>query len=85
MGALKGRVARTLLSRPPSAGPPPLRGTAQNVALFFSLLPPIIPFVLPSLCVFSLNFGGVFEGLANRVKPQRPDQTGPPEKEGNTN
>ena len=39
----------------------PSARTAQNFALFFSL-PPEISFFLLSLGVFSLNFGGVFEG-----------------------
>ena len=66
----------------PSPGPAlpldqPFPWTAQNFALFF-----------PSLGVFSLNFGGVFEcrdpqmctfGLSGcRVEPRRPHQTGPP-------
>ena len=55
---------------------------------FFSLSRRKIRSFLPSLGVFSLNFGGVFEdrdpkmctfGLSDcRVKPRRPHQTGPP-------
>ena len=68
----------------PSPGPP-LRRTAQNFALFLSL-PPEISFYLLSLGVFSLSFGGVFEGRGAqmctfglsgcRVKPRR--NFGPP-------
>ena len=58
------------LPDPPFADPPlldpspPLRRTAQNFALFFPSPAPIFTFhsSLPLLGVFSLNFGGVFEG-----------------------
>ena len=56
---------------------------------FFSLSRRKIRSLLPSLGVFSLNFGGVSEGQdpqmcrfglsGCRVKPRRPHQTGPPE------
>ena len=54
---------------------PPFPWTAQNFALFF--LSRHISFFLPSLGVFSWNFGGVFEDRAYRlsgcrVKPRRP-------------
>ena len=64
----------------PSPGPP-FPCTAQNFALFFSS-PAAIRSFLPSLGVFSLNFGGVFEGWdpemctfglsGCRVKPRAP-------------
>ena len=60
---------------------PPFPWTAQNFALFFSLSRRKIRSFLPSLGVFSLNFGGVFEGWnpqmctfvvsGCRVKPRR--------------
>ena len=63
---------------PPSIGPPPR--TAQNFPLF-SLSRPFSFFFCLSLGVFSLNFGGVFEGRdpqmctfglsGCRVKPRR--------------
>ena len=43
---------------PPSAGPRPLRRTAQNFALFFPLPLHFRSFCVP-LGVFSWNFGGV--------------------------
>ena len=65
----------------PSPGPP-------KISLFFSLSRHKIRSFLPSLGVFSLNFGGVFEGRdpqmctfglsGCRVEPRRPHQTGPP-------
>ena len=64
----------------PSAGPP-------KISLFF-FPPPATFFILLSLGVLSLNFGGVFEGRnpgmctfglsGCRVKRRRPHQTGPP-------
>ena len=70
---------------PPPDRPPPDRPKFRS---FFSLSRRKIRSFLPSLGVFSLNFGGVFEdrdpemctfGLSGcRVKPRRPHQTGPP-------
>ena len=87
----------------PSPGPPfpwtalPLVRPSPGPALpldrpkfrsFFTLSRRTIRSFLPSLGVFSLNFGGVFEGRdpqmctfglsGCRVKPRRPHQTGPP-------
>ena len=66
---------------PPFPGPPfpwtPFPWTAQNFALFFSLSRRKIRSFLPSLKVFSLNFGGVLKtGTLKwlsgcRVKPRR--------------
>ena len=61
----------SVLPGPPFPGPPfprppfpwtPFPWTAQNFALFFSLSRRKNRSFLPSLGVFSLNFGGVFEG-----------------------
>ena len=67
-------VSRFGLDRPPSPGPP-------KISRFFSLSRRKIRFFLPSLGVFSWNFGGVFEGWETkmctfrfsgcRVKPRR--------------
>ena len=74
-------VSRFGLDRP-CPGPP-------KISLFFSLSRRKIRSFLPSLGVFSLNFGGVSEGRdpqmctfglsGCRVKPRRLHQTGPPE------
>ena len=72
---------------PPSAGPP-------KISFFFFTIPPPFRCFCVSL-VFSLNFGGVFEGRnpemctfglsGCRVKPRRPHQTGPLEGSGTSN
>ena len=83
-------VSRFGLDRP-SPGPPfpwtALPGPSK-ISLFFPLSRRKIRSFLPSLGVFSLNFGGVFEGRdpqmctfglsGCRVEPRRPHQTGPP-------
>ena len=70
---------------PPSAGPP-LRQTAQNFALVFTSPAPNFALFL-SLGVFSLNFGGVFEGrdtqtctfgLSGYPSSPHPSGRGPP-------
>ena len=76
---------------PPSAGPPsagPPSAGPPKISLFFFPFPPPFRSFCVSLGVFSLNFGGVFEGQnpkmctfglsGCRVKPRRPHQTGPP-------
>ena len=77
---------------PPFPGPPfpwtALPLDRPKFRSFFSLSRQKIRSFLPSLGVFSLNIGGVFEdrgaqmctfGLSGcRVKPRRPHQTGPP-------
>ena len=63
VGVLVWCVWRGCWFGPPCVGPlepETLRRTTQNFALFFPLPPPFRSFCL-SLCVFSLNFGGVFE------------------------
>ena len=84
-------VSRFGLDRP-SPGPPfpwtALPLDRPKFRSFFSLSRRKIRSFLPSLGVFSLNFGGVFEGRdpqmctfglsGCRVKPRRPHQTGPP-------
>ena len=80
------------MNPPPPDNPPPdnrttLRRTAQNFALFFSLLPPQFSFFFLSLGVLSWNFVGVLEGrnpemciwaLGLSCETRRPHQTGPP-------
>ena len=71
---------------PPSAGPP--SAGPPKISLFFFPFPPPFRSFCVSLGVFSLNFGGVFEGRHPEmctfglsgfgVNPRRPHQTGPP-------